>query len=467
MKRLTHLMMLISACALSACATRSINPAISKVEPNQGYRFFHGSELIGQDPSTVFMLAFSGGGTRAAAFSYGVLEELRATSINGKSGAKNLLEEVDYITGVSGGSFTALAYGLYGDRLFEEYETRFLKRDVQGTLFYKWINPLNWPDIWQLTYSRSDMSQDYYDEILFNHATFADLIDKKGPRIVVSATETASSSRFTFSQDFFDLICSDLSAVKLSRAATASSAVPILFSPITFNNYGLNCGDNIPPWVDDALASAKNKYDLPIRTLQRIRELKSIQNSDKTPYLHLADGGISDNLGARLILELLEALPLVQEKREAYGEAPIRNIAFIIVNSSSTPTVKWGQSAIPPNELEVAFRAISTPIDQYSYETISLIEDMAKALNKSQRLQSQLNGKVGLPITITPIVLSFEQIEDETERGYFNNLPTSFVLSAEQVDRLRKLSHELLQKSSQYQDLVQRLNVVKKSSEVN
>ena len=35
---------------------------------------------------------------------------------------------------MSGGSFTALAYGLYGDKLFADYEQRFLKRDVQGEL---------------------------------------------------------------------------------------------------------------------------------------------------------------------------------------------------------------------------------------------------------------------------------------------------------------------------------------------
>jgi NTE family protein len=36
---------------------------------------------------------------------------------------------VSVITGVSGGSFTALAYGLCREMLFEESEERFLKRD--------------------------------------------------------------------------------------------------------------------------------------------------------------------------------------------------------------------------------------------------------------------------------------------------------------------------------------------------
>jgi NTE family protein len=54
----------------------------------------------------------------------GVLETLRSIQITTKTGRKTrLLDEVDAITGVSGGSFTALAYGLYGEKLFDDYET--------------------------------------------------------------------------------------------------------------------------------------------------------------------------------------------------------------------------------------------------------------------------------------------------------------------------------------------------------
>jgi hypothetical protein len=45
-----------------------------------------------------------------------------------------MLDDVDLIAGVSGGSFTELAYALYGERLFHEYQQRFLKRNVQGEL---------------------------------------------------------------------------------------------------------------------------------------------------------------------------------------------------------------------------------------------------------------------------------------------------------------------------------------------
>src|SRR3546814_10245088 len=56
---------------------------------------------------------------------------------------------VGVITGVSGGSFTALGYGLYGDKLFDHYEQSFLKRDVQGEITFRTLNPAYWPSLWR------------------------------------------------------------------------------------------------------------------------------------------------------------------------------------------------------------------------------------------------------------------------------------------------------------------------------
>src|SRR5271155_3498529 len=138
---------LLALLAVAGCATRPVNPRIAQVDTGTGYRF-ETRNLQKENKDNLIILAFSGGGTRAAAFSYGVLEFLRRTEVIGPKGNKvRLLDEVDAITGVSGGSFTALAYGLYGDRLFAEYESRFLKRDVQGEIIARTFNPANWGNL--------------------------------------------------------------------------------------------------------------------------------------------------------------------------------------------------------------------------------------------------------------------------------------------------------------------------------
>jgi NTE family protein len=59
--------------------------------------------------------------------------------------------------------------------------------------------------------------------------------------ILASATDISTGARLVFDQDVFDAMCSDLAALPLSRAASASSAVPIVFSPVTLNNHGGSC----------------------------------------------------------------------------------------------------------------------------------------------------------------------------------------------------------------------------------
>src|SRR5271156_1361750 len=84
------------------------------------------------DDDVLLMLSFSGGGTRAAAFSFGVLQELdRARS--GPS-AKSLLDRVDFVSGVSGGSITAAYFGLKQRAALADFRERFLLRNAEENL---------------------------------------------------------------------------------------------------------------------------------------------------------------------------------------------------------------------------------------------------------------------------------------------------------------------------------------------
>jgi len=153
---------LLAITALGGCASRPINERIAQVDPQTGYRpYLLIPKRANNDPRTLFVLSFSGGGTRAAAFSYGVLEELRRTEFFVGGQRRRLIDEVDIITGVSGGSFTALAYALYGERLFSEYEERFLKRDVQGALVSRSLNPFNWRKFIGGSAGRSELAAEY------------------------------------------------------------------------------------------------------------------------------------------------------------------------------------------------------------------------------------------------------------------------------------------------------------------
>ena len=195
----------------------------------------------------VVFLAFSGGGTRAAALAYGVLEELRDTVVEIGGEQRRLLDEVDLISGVSGGSFTAAYYGLFGDRIFEDFAERFLRRNVQGDLLRSvFLNPVNWFRLGSARFSRSDLVAEYYDKNIFDGKTIVDFGAVPGPAILINATDLIRGARFSFIHEQFDPICNDLLTYPVARAVAASSAVPGLLTPIRLRSYAGSCGYEPP-----------------------------------------------------------------------------------------------------------------------------------------------------------------------------------------------------------------------------
>ncbi|WP_158618379.1 patatin-like phospholipase family protein [Candidimonas sp. SYP-B2681] len=462
---IARLMFLVAlALALAACASRPINVPITQVDPQSGYRpYLLIPKRQNNDQSTLMILSFSGGGTRAAAFSYGILEELRRTEVVVQGMRRRLLDEVDIVTGVSGGSFTALAYALYGERLFSEYESRFLKRDVEGALIGRLINPLNWWRFIGSSAGRSELAAEYYDEILFEGATFADLLDKQGPVALATGTDLSTGSRLIFFQNDFDLLCSDLNKVRLSRAAATSSAVPVVLSPVTFNNYGGTCNFQYPLWVKD-VANPETRARPSGRAYQRYREMQNFQNSKERPYIHLVDGGVADNIGVRAALEFLEELEASSAYAEQVGFGDIRRIVLMVVDSHSAPASNWDKKETPPGFITQMLQSTNVPIEKYSFETVEIMKDMAEVMLWKRQLKvaharlaglSESKAEASVPtLALEVIAVSFDEIRDPEERTYYMELPTSFVLSSEEIDRLRNVAGEILRESKDFEALI-------------
>jgi len=431
---------------LAGCATRPINPPTAHYDPDNAYRIERQSENA-EDNATLVILAFSGGGTRAAAFSYGVLETLRDMQVTTKSGRKvRVLDTVDVITGVSGGSFTALAFGLYGDTLFDIYETSFLKRNVQGELVKRALEPSNWPSLASDGWGRSELAANMYDEILFHGATFKDL-KHDGPRILVTATDLAEGTRLVFNPENFDVLCTDLSNIRLARAAAASSAVPVVLSSITIDNYGGTCDYRPPPWTK-LFVDNPNPPRPAARTVKRLQELDAFADREHRPYLHLVDGGVSDNVGMRGVLDVLSTFEALHAEGRKTAYDHVRNIFIFVVNSLATPPNDWDLHENPPGLFDVLIKATGTPIDRYSYDTVETLRDIQArwaalrevrdAIKPYPALDAKLQTIMRAPeITIRVVEVSFGVLPDKAERDYLNTLPTSFVLDNEAVDRLR------------------------------
>ena len=461
--RVSALLILCTLLALGGCATRPVNAPIAEFSPNKGYQFETRRQDF-KDRENLVILAFSGGGTRAAAFSYGVLEMLRRTEVVGPRGTARLIDEVDVITGVSGGSFTALAYGLYGDRLFVEYEKRFLKRNVQGELIARLLNPAKWGALSSAGWGRSELAAQVYDDILFDGATFADLDRGHGPLINVMATDISTGSRLTFDQGFFDVLCSDLGTVPLSRAAAASSAVPVVLSPVTINNYGGACNYRLPDWVGMFTDPATTPRPA-ARASQRLKEIDSYNDSIHRPYIHLVDGGISDNLALRGVLDVIEGFEALHSLGQSTPLDHVRRIIIFVVNSLSSPKTNWDESEHAPGSVATLIRASGVPIDRYSFEAVELLRDIVARWQLLRRVRDSaafsadkdpaLKEVVNAPdVGLYAIDVSFPKLEDSAEFEYLNDLPTSFALPEAAVDRLRAAAGTIILSSPDFQRLL-------------
>ena len=130
---------------LGGCTSYGVikNAPLTESTSSQPYSLKERSNT-GGDTDIALFLAFSGGGTRAAALSYGVLEELRDTIVTIDGEPRRLLDEIDTISSVSGGSFTSAYFGLYGDRIFDDFRERFLLQDIEGKLIRGLMNPMRW-----------------------------------------------------------------------------------------------------------------------------------------------------------------------------------------------------------------------------------------------------------------------------------------------------------------------------------
>ena len=435
---LWQLLALLLILTLAGCATSShiTNTPITEVKPVDFTQLPAGRKA--QRSSEIGLaVAFSGGGTRAAAFSYGVLEKLRDTHHMESGEEKRLLDEIDFISSVSGGSFTAAYYGLYGDRIFEDYEEVFLRRNVQKALIGSLFNPLNW----FRGRNRNELAIEYYDREIFRGGTFADIHASDGPLIEINATDLGNAERFVFSQEQFNMLCSDLDSFEVARAVAASSAVPVAFVPILLENYS-GCNYTDPPHIATTRRNAADDT----RVAALIESYDSYKDKEGRRYIHLVDGGITDNLVIRNLHNFMEIHGGALAASRDLGNKP-RYIIAIVVNAETSGEDPLGRSTEPPSTGEVVSAVTSTQLSRYNLETLALLED------SMQKWAAELSTPER-PVKAFLISLDFDNIVNVEVRRIFNNMATSFSLPDDEVDKLIEAGHRLLETSQEFQELV-------------
>jgi NTE family protein len=462
-KRLNAALIALCWFAGLSCAHYPVDESLLHYDPAGGYRFE--ALQAGKNTDSLFVcLSFSGGGTRAAALAYGVMTKIKDVPIKWKGVEKRLLDEVDCITSVSGGSFTAAYYALFRDRLFADFRPRFLEEDIEQQLLWRVLNPINWFRLASPYFSRIDLAAEFYDERIFDEKTYADLLAQAHrPFLILNATNLANGERFEFTQHQFDFLGSDLERFPVARAVAASSAFPFLLSPITLQNHPSPKNYEVPKEYREALAD----FDLNRRRYIWARNQTRYLDKANYPYLHLMDGGLADNIGLRAVINAHQRSNGFI--RKLINDGKIEKLVLIVVNAGTDPQEDMSRHESPPGLFTIAYRTATISLDNFSTETIEfmkgLVEERAKAqqrLMACQRWLAQCPAGPTLP-TFASVIdsyvvdVNFQSIREDDRRRFFLNLPTGFVLCPDEVQQLIEAGRELLEQSEEFAALLKAL----------
>jgi NTE family protein len=430
--------------ALAGCGDHyPINPPLKTWDPNAGYRLSRLKDDASAG-SLLVVLMFSGGGTRAATLSYGTLEALRDVWITIEGRKRRLLDEVDVIIGISGGSITAAYYGLFRERIFTDFETRFLRRDVQGELKARLATSLH--RVASSRFGRGDLLAEYLDQEVFEGATFDQLAKRERPFVLIGATDLTLGERFVFDQDQFDLLCADLGPLQVARAVATSAALPPFFSPITLWNYAGQCGFQPPEWLTtDPPDDAEGR-----RRKRQVDALRTYLDRETRPYVHILDGGLVDNLGTRGPLDDVATAGFDQLLHEA-GKSHLTHAVLVSVDAEPGPRYELNRSADVPG-LAASMDAFRAAVGMNSFETRELLRQSA------EEWLASISPTADMTPRFYYIEVSLRAIKDAEQRNRALAIPTSFSLEGATIDRLRDAAGQLMRESPDLKRLQQDLN---------
>ncbi len=407
---------------------------------------------------TVVGLSFSGGGSRAAAFAYGVLRELARTRISANGRSSPLIDQVDFVSSVSGGSVTAAYFALKGKAMLDDFEPKFLGMDVEASL----RTSVSLPNIVRLTSGGVNDStglQSWLDQNLFHNATYNDVLGPRKPTLWINASDIYNRTPFVFNRTTFAALCSDLSTLPLSEAVAASAAVPLVFAPVIVRNYSHKCNYSVPNWAEQALKNA----NAPALLRGNAEAIKRYRNSDQVKYVKLLDGGLTDNLGLTgLLIERLAARAPYEPLSEAQA-VRTRRMLFVVVDAGRPPGGDWAQH-VKTDTSDLIQAVADTAVDanvRNTYDNFAAqlrswnkqLIDWRCALPQSKATELLGHGRVWncRDLSFHVVKVTFDQMSDPTIRATLERIPTRFKIDKKNVDLLLDSAGAILRQNSAYQ----------------
>ena len=453
---------ILCAAALCGCATiqnAPINIPLAATDSANGDSW----AIPSNGDDVLIGLAFSGGGTRAAAFSYGVLSEFENSEIGSPSRKDSLLDRIDYVSGVSGGAIMAAYFGLKGRDALSDFRERFLLRDAEESLRVP-FTPVSVVRAYQGGVNDAQQFPRWLDENLFHGATFAQFSGAHRPRVLINASDVYNRTPFVFDDAMFKAICSDLNSYPIASAVAASAAIPVVFAPVVLASYPDRCQAAIPGWVT---AAQDNLAAPPL--LKSLATAIAHYRDGSVPYIKLLDGGLVDNYGlSAFTIERLSAGtpygPLT-----ARQAARIRRFLFLVVDAGRGPSGDWVQTPDGPTAADIVAAAADTAIDSSARSSFTAFDQTMSewrtalvhwrcSLSPSDREKYGLSpGWDCRDLKLFVGRINFDQL-GARRASTLNSIPTRFKLNKEDVDSLVTAGRDALRENPVFREFLTSTN---------
>ena len=448
--RFARLAPVVLAASLAACASLDDAPINAASDgtaetPTQ-------AALIADegDGETLIGLAFSGGGTRAAAFAHGVLTAFAEAEMPGPGGrATRMIDRIDFVSGVSGGSVTAAYFGLKGREALADFREKFLLRDAEEDLHDSALNPATLMRVYAGGANDRSNLPKWLDRNLFGGATYARLLEKKRPTVWINASDIANHSAFVFEPNTFRSFCSDLSALPISEAVAASAAVPVIFAPISLETFPERCSWEMPRWARFAAEHAS----APALLKAYARALAAYRDPQRMKYIRLLDGGLTDNFGLAGLTVARAAAETPHAPLTPRQAARLKRAMFLVVNSGRASETDWALTRKGPTVAPLLMAVIDTGIDssvRQGYDAFQLTiarwqQDLIEwrcRLTPAEvtRYVGSTKGWNCRDVKLLSGEVAFDQLPDRREK--LQAIATRFVLPPEEVDMLIAAGHD-------------------------
>ena len=444
---------LLGGCAVTLDGSYANQPARKADEPSVA----PSRDIVGKN---LIALAFSGGGLRSAAFSFGVLQAL--DEVDKTKG--DLLDDLTFITSVSGGSLTAAYYGVYGKKTLQDFRSKVLALDIERSMRLSAFSPESIARV--LKGGLNDRSNliTALDKDIFSGATFADMYRRKKPDVWINASDLYNRTPFPFLPPLFASMCSDLASLPVAEAVYASMAVPLLFAPLALETFPNDCVSPLPAWMDNAIEdpSSPRLLDAAARAARNYRDPKVMR------YVKLSDGGITDNFGLSSILIGRAASRTLYGPLTDRDAVNVNRMLFLVVDAGRGPSGDWAVVPTGPSGIEIAVAATDAAIDSaarngFDAFKLMLVEWQTSVINfrcsldrlDVLRLRGTLNDWNCKDVEFNTALVTSNSLGNERALA-FGAIPTRLTLPASDIDNAVTAGRDATRANAEFQKYIAR-----------